>query len=116
MIITERVYSSKSKGYRILVDRVWPRGLTKERVNADIWDKDIAPSDSLRKWFSHDPKKWPEFRSKYKKELGSDKNLEILKRIKEIEREKGKVILLFGAKDISHNQAVVLKEVLDKKE
>ncbi len=114
MIIIERVYGSTDKEYRILVDRVWPRGLTKEKVSADIWEKEISPSDSLRKWFAHDPDKWEEFRNRYKEELKSQEKWSILKNIKKLEKEKGKVILLFGAKDTLHNQAVVLKEILDK--
>ncbi len=114
MIVIERVYRNKEKGFKILVDRVWPRGLTKEEVAADIWEKEIAPSDALRKWFSHDESKWNEFRKVYQKELASVDNIERLKYIKSLERKHGKIILLFGAKDELHNQAVVLKEVLDK--
>jgi len=114
VIVIERVYRNKEKGFKILVDRVWPRGLTKEKVGADIWEKDIAPSNALRKWFSHDESKWAEFKNKYEKELASAENIEKLKYIKSLERKHGKVILLFGAKDELHNQAVVLKEVLDK--
>ncbi len=114
MILTERVYRNKGKGFKILVDRVWPRGLTKEKVAADIWEKDIAPSNALRKWFSHDESKWAEFKKKYEKELASAENIEKLKYIKSLERKYGKIILLFGAKDEVRNQAVVLKEVLDK--
>lgn len=114
MIILSRVYGSKEKGFRILVDRVWPRGLTKEKVNAGIWMKDVAPSDELRGWFSHDESKWGEFRERYKEELKSADKVAKLKEIKGIEKEKGRVVLLFGAKDEEHNQAVVLKEVLDK--
>ncbi|MCL4397022.1 DUF488 family protein [Candidatus Parvarchaeota archaeon] len=114
MIVIERVYRSKGKGFRILIDRVWPRGLTKEKVSADIWEKEIAPSNALRRWFSHDESKWNEFRKKYEKELASSDNLERLKYIKSLERKHDKIILLFGAKDEIHNQAVVLKEVLDK--
>ena len=113
MIELERGYNSKSKGFRILVDRVWPRGLTKEAVNANVWIKDIAPSDELRKWFAHDDSKWEQFREKYKKELKTKQNIEKLKEIKGLERKNKKIILLFGAKDEKHNQAVVLKEVLD---
>jgi uncharacterized protein YeaO (DUF488 family) len=113
MIELERVYNSKSKGFRILVDRVWPRGLTKEAVNANVWIKDIAPSDELRKWFAHDDSKWGQFRKKYKKELKTKQNIEKLKEIKELEIKNKKIILLFGAKNEKHNQAVVLKEVLD---
>jgi len=114
VIVTERVYRNKEKGFKILVDRVWPRGLTKEGVGADIWEKDIAPSNALRKWFSHDESKWAEFKKKYEKELASAENIEKLKYIKSLERKHGRIILLFGAKDELHNQAAVLKEILDK--
>ncbi|MGC8533280.1 MAG: DUF488 domain-containing protein [Candidatus Parvarchaeum sp.] len=114
MIVIERVYRNKEKGFKILVDRVWPRGLSKEQVSADVWEKDIAPSNALRKWFSHDESKWDLFKKKYEKELSSPHNIERLKYIKSLERKHGKVILLFGAKDEIHNQAVVLKQVLDK--
>ncbi len=114
MIVIKRVYGNKEKGFKILVDRVWPRGLTKEEVVADIWEKDIAPSNTLRKWFSHDESKWMEFKKKYEKELASAGNIEKLKYIKSLERDNSKIILLFGAKDELHNQAVILKEVLDK--
>ena len=113
MISIERVYGSKSKGFRILVDRVWPRGLTKESVNANLWLKDIAPSDGLRKWFGHDESKWEEFREKYKNELKTKQQAERLQEIRNLERLNKNIILLFGAKDEKHNQAVVLKEVLD---
>ncbi|MGC8516742.1 MAG: DUF488 domain-containing protein [Candidatus Acidifodinimicrobium sp.] len=113
MIVISRVYGSKEKGFRILVDRLWPRGLTKDKVNADIWMKEVAPSDKLRNWFSHDEGKWDEFKEKYKKELKSTDKLEKLKEIKELERKKGRIILLFGARDEEHNQAAVLKEVLE---
>ncbi len=113
MIVLECVYGRRGSGFSILVDRIWPRGLTKEKVNADIWMKEIAPSTELRKWFGHDAEKWEEFRVKYKKELANRDIVEKLREIKRLETEKGKIILLFGAKDDKHNQAVVLKEVLD---
>lgn len=114
MIVIQRVYGNKEKGFKILVDRVWPRGLTKKNVAADIWEKNIAPSNALRKWFSHDANKWDEFQRKYKKELSSREAIGKLMAMKSLEKQHGKIILLFGAKDELHNQAVVLKEVLDK--
>ena len=113
MISIERVYGSERKGFRILVDRVWPRGLTKESVNANMWLKDVAPSDRLRKWFGHDESKWEKFREKYKNELKTKQQVERLREIKDLEGKNKNIILLFGAKDEKHNQAVVLKEVLD---
>jgi uncharacterized protein YeaO (DUF488 family) len=101
----------------ILVDRLWPRGVSKDRVRINIWMKDIAPSDKLRKWFAHDPKKWEQFRSRYKEEIMKDNNkIELLRQIKKIEKEKGSVILLYSAKDKEHNNAVALKEFLSESE
>ncbi|HEX3014696.1 MAG TPA: DUF488 family protein, partial [Methanobacterium sp.] len=95
MIKIKRAYESSSEddGFRILVDRIWPRGVSKEKANLDTWMKEIAPSNDLRKWFSHDPKKWKEFENKYKEEL-KDKN-KLINEIKEIEKDKGKVTLIY---------------------
>ncbi|TVZ28627.1 uncharacterized protein YeaO (DUF488 family) [Gillisia sp. Hel_I_86] len=110
-IKTKRVYDevSNNDGYRILVDKIWPRGVSKENAKLDEWNKNLAPSDELRKWFDHDPNKFKEFNQRYKKEL-KDKQ-EDLERIKEIAQDK-QVCLLYGAKDKEHNQAAVLKEIL----
>lgn len=112
MIEIIRVYDEKrrTRDYRVLVDRVWPRGLKKEQVGADLWLRDIAPTAGLRKWFGHDPQKWEEFKKRYFLEL-KDKQ-EDLDIITHKERE-GKVILLYGARDTEHNQAVALKEYLE---
>jgi uncharacterized protein YeaO (DUF488 family) len=111
MIKIKRTYDPPlpDDGKRILVDRLWPRGIKKEGAKIDEWLKDIAPSDELRKWFSHDPSKWQEFKRRYKKELNDKSDL-----IKNLGRQSKKmnVTLLFSAKDIEHNNAVVLKEVL----
>jgi uncharacterized protein YeaO (DUF488 family) len=107
----KRVYAEpeKSDGFRILVDRLWPRGLTKEKAKVDLWLKDVAPSSELRKWFAHDPKKWPEFQSRYKDELKShSEQLHLLKE----KSAKVPVTLLFGAKDEEHNEAVILEKML----
>ena len=109
----KRVYeeSDRDDGTRILVDRLWPRGLTKQKANVDIWLKEVAPSTELRKWFHHDPDKWKEFKKKYVKELkGKEEQINILKK----ELKAGTVTLLYGAKDEEHNEALVLMEVLDK--
>ena len=110
----KRVYEEpkKSDGKRILVDRLWPRGLRKAEVKVDLWLKEIAPSTALRKWFSHEPSKWEEFKKRYSVEL--DKNNE---QISLLEREvsEGKVTLVYGAKDQEHNGAVVLREFLEHK-
>jgi len=107
----KRVYEqpAPTDGTRILVDRLWPRGLSKERAQLDIWLKDIAPSTKLRKWFSHDPNKWIEFQAKYRHELKSKDDLLALVREK---AAKGPVSLLYGAKDEDHNEAAVLQELL----
>jgi uncharacterized protein YeaO (DUF488 family) len=107
----KRVYEQPSKedGTRILVDRLWPRGLTKEKASVDLWLKEVAPSSDLRKWFGHDPQKWNEFKERYLSELASKgDSLRLLKQ----EREKGVVTLVYGARDEEHNEAVVLQELL----
>lgn len=108
----KRIYekASETDGYRILVDRIWPRGVSKEEANLDEWNKDLAPSSELRKWFDHDPDKFEDFAIEYKKELQYNK--EELKELRE--KAKGQnLTLLYGAKDTVHNQAVVLKQVLE---
>jgi uncharacterized protein YeaO (DUF488 family) len=112
MIKIKRIYepATSDDGFRILVDRLWPRGLSKEKAKIDLWLKVIAPSDDLRKRFCHDPKKWEEFKSKYLKELEGKK--ELINRIKQIEKEKEIVTLLYSAKDEEHNNAVVLSAIL----
>jgi uncharacterized protein YeaO (DUF488 family) len=109
----KRVYETPSKadGERILVDRLWPRGLTKEKADIDIWLKDIAPSTALRKWFGHDPKKWTEFRKKYLQELKD--NEEQVSMLKE-RLKKGIVTLVYGAKDEGNNEARVLEKLLNR--
>jgi uncharacterized protein YeaO (DUF488 family) len=97
-------------GKRILVDRLWPRGLTKEKAHLDLWLKDIAPTTKLRKWFGHDPDKWKEFRRRYNEELKKNTDqVEIMKKY----LKKGTVTLVYGAKDEKHNEALVLKKWLD---
>lgn len=105
----KRVYEKPEAkdGFRILVDRLWPRGLTKEKAAVGLWLKDIAPSTELRKWFGHDPAKWKEFQKKYLKELKENK--EAVDTLKE-HLKKETVTLLYAAKDEVHNEAEVLKE------
>lgn len=112
MIKIKRIYdpASPKDGKRILVDRLWPRGIKKDEAKIDEWLKDIAPSNELRQWFSHDPSKWEEFKKKYKKELKNKP--EILKMTKE-KAKISTITLLFAAKDMGHNNAVVLKEILE---
>jgi uncharacterized protein YeaO (DUF488 family) len=111
MVKIERIYDlpSKDDGKRILVDRLWPRGLSKEAAEIDEWMKEIAPSNELRKWFGHAPARWQEFRNKYKDELRAKR--EIIEKLK-LESTGRTVTLLYAAKDIEHNNALVLKEVL----
>ncbi len=114
MVRIKRVYESavKNDGYRVLVDRLWPRGMKKESAKIDLWMKDIAPSNQLRKWFHHDAMKWPDFQKKYQAELKTKK--EWLAELKKLEKERGTVTLLFGARDAEHNQAAVITEALRK--
>jgi uncharacterized protein YeaO (DUF488 family) len=114
LILTRRVYEkpAKTDGFRVLVDRLWPRGLTKEKAHVDLWMKEIAPSDELRKWFHHEEGSWSEFEKKYKAELAKKK--EILSELNGLVKEHGTVTLLFGSKDEKQNQAVVLAEMLKK--
>ncbi|HVQ00457.1 MAG TPA: DUF488 family protein [Candidatus Thermoplasmatota archaeon] len=115
MIKIKRAYNKPSKddGFRILIDQLWPRGLTKEKAAIDCWLKEIAPSTALRQWFSHDPVKWNEFRRKYLKELKEKEDM--VNEIDRLAREKKTVTLVFAAKDEQHNNAVVLEEVLQQR-
>lgn len=115
MIKLKRIYeeAAKGDGYRILVDRLWPRGISKERATLDLWLKEIAPSDALRKWFGHDPKKWSEFQKKYRLELREHQDA--LAQIKTLAK-KGSVTLLYAAKDEEHNEAVVIQDLLKSAE
>ncbi len=112
MVRIKRVYDPPvpEDGRRVLVDRLWPRGVARDEARIDEWLKEIAPSDALRKWFGHDPARWEEFRKRYRQELES--HGEILNRLR-AETRKGTVTLLFAAKDVEHNNAVVLKELFD---
>jgi uncharacterized protein YeaO (DUF488 family) len=113
-IKVKRVYekvSKKNDGYRILIDRLWPRGLKKEDAHIDLWLKEIAPSTELRTWFKHEPAKWPEFKKRYFKELANKQAL--LNVIRENARAHP-ITLLYGAKDEAHNNAVALQEYLSQ--
>jgi uncharacterized protein YeaO (DUF488 family) len=113
MIDVKRVYEpGQAQGKRFLVERLWPRGIRKEDLQYDEWLKDAAPSTELRKWFSHDPSKYQEFRRRYSKEL--DAKPEAWRPILDAAR-KGQVTLLYSAHDTGHNNAVALKEYLDAK-
>jgi uncharacterized protein YeaO (DUF488 family) len=110
-IYVKRIYDdyNKSDGIRILVDRLWPRGIKKDKAEVDVWLKEISPSSELRKWFSHDPAKWNEFKRKYFQELDDKKDL-----CKKLINECDKITLLFSARDIKYNNAVALKEYLER--
>jgi len=114
-IAIKRIYEEPAPGdgARILVDRLWPRGVSKERAKLDLWLKDIAPSTELREWFGHDPKKWIEFQKKYKIELAN--NEEPVAELKKIIRQNNTATLLYAAKDEEHNEAAVLKNLLSRK-
>ncbi len=112
MLKVKRVYepAMPEDGYRILVDRVWPRGFTNQKAHVDEWRKDLGPSDALRKWFGHDPKRWEEFCERYRAELRESGRWEDLMRIAERARKED-VTLVFGAKDVERNQAVALRDM-----
>jgi uncharacterized protein YeaO (DUF488 family) len=115
MIKIKRVYEKPAKedGWRVLVDRLWPRGMKKEAAHLDAWMKDVAPSDALRKWFGHEQEKWGEFQKRYRSELA--KKRELVAELKKMAKEHGTLTLLFGAKDEEHNEAVVLANALNAK-
>lgn len=110
----KRIYdeSAPDDGFRVLVERLWPRGVSKERAALDLWLKDVAPSAELRKWFGHDPARWEEFETRYRAELKDDAEaLDVLRR----KGREGTVTLLYAAHDQEHNGALVLKRYLDHK-
>ena len=115
MIRIKRVYSEASRrdGLRILVDRVWPRGITKHRAHIVEWRKDLAPTASLRRWFGHKPARWIEFRRRYRTELARSGVKQELKELACLSRKRT-ITLVYSAADERHNQAVVLKELLDE--
>lgn len=110
----KRAYEPRAKadGFRILVDKLWPRGLKKEDMHVDIWLKEVSPSNALRKWFNHDVEKWMAFTTKYKAELQQS---EAFNELKQLIKKHTIITLVYGAKDEAHNQAMVLKELLEKK-
>jgi uncharacterized protein YeaO (DUF488 family) len=110
MIQLKRAYdkAEASDGRRVLVDRLWPRGVSKKKLKLDAWAKDLAPSSDLRTWFNHDPKRWLEFKRKYKAELRSKKS-----ELYALKKSASRLTLVYGAKDPLHNHALVLKEAID---
>lgn len=110
-IRTRRVYdeAADDDGFRVLVDRLWPRGVSKERARADLWLKDVAPSDDLRRWFHHESPRFAEFARRYRAELDDNAAVEELR---DVVRQHDVVTLLYGARDATENQAVVLRDYL----
>jgi uncharacterized protein YeaO (DUF488 family) len=110
----QRVYDEPAahRGRRVLVDRLWPRGVRKADLALDAWMKDVAPSDRLRRWFGHDPSRWDEFVRRYREEL--DAHPDAWKPLRDAAK-RGRVVLLFGAKDEEHNNAVALRKYLERK-
>ena len=113
MIKLKRIYERPevTDGLRILVDRLWPRGVRRSTANVDIWLRDVGPTDELRKWFAHDPKKWVKFKEKYVKELKENPAFEDLV---DLARTNDPMTLLYATQDIRHNQAIVVKSMLEK--
>jgi uncharacterized protein YeaO (DUF488 family) len=114
-VAVKRVYESPSlkDGERILVDRLWPRGLTKTRAALDEWLRDLAPSDELRRWYHARPDQWPNFRKRYLKELSHPEAHEALSKLYRLSHKRKRLTLLYASKNEMHNNAVVLKELLE---
>lgn len=112
-VTIERVYepSDLKTPKRVLIDRLWPRGIKKESLEHDLWLKEVAPSDELRKWYGHDRERYDEFKERYLKELKSSEQAEALERLKELSKKR--LILLTATKDVEHSSASVLRELLD---
>ena len=112
----QRAYDEPTSddGYRVLVDRVWPRGRTKERLRLDDWARDLGPSTELRRWFGHDPARWAEFQARYRAELADPDRAQALDALAE-RALRGPVTLVFGARDSEHNQAVVIADELERR-
>jgi uncharacterized protein YeaO (DUF488 family) len=111
-IATKRIYEAPSEadGYRVLVDRLWPRGVRKASAEVDLWLRDIGPSTRLREWFGHEVERWRDFKERYRAEL--EGHGELLDLLQDLEREHGTVTLLFAARDEAHNEAEVIADVL----
>ncbi len=116
-VAIKRAYEkpSKSDGFRVLVDRLWPRGVSKTTLHIQAWAKDVAPSTELREWFGHDPERWAEFKRRYEHELHSAAATDALKSIIQQAHGVDTITLVYGAKDTEHNDAVVLRDVLERK-
>lgn len=103
---------ARGDGYRVLVDRVWPRGVGKDELHLDEWAKELAPSTKLRQWFGHDPQRWEEFRKRYETELKDPESRAQMRRIVDAATKSRTITLVYGAKDEKHNQAVVLSRIM----
>jgi len=113
MVVTKRVYepAAKSDGYRVLIDRLWPRGVSKEKAQLDAWEKDVAPSAELRKWYQHEPSKWAEFRKRYEQELKAAPAQAVLDDL--VRRAKrGRVTLVYGSKAAEISDVAVLEKLM----
>lgn len=116
MITIKRAYDppSRADGTRVLVDRLWPRGISKQQLQVNKWMRELGPSNDLRKFFGHDPARWDDFRKRYLRELKRSETTGLLEELIEVARN-GRLTLVYGARDEDHNQAVVLKELLEGK-
>ncbi len=116
-LLLKRAYEkpAKSDGVRILVDRLWPRGISKVKLSLDMWAKDVSPSTALRKWFGHDPERWQEFEKRYKAELKEPEAREAISAIVAPAKHARAMTLIYGAKDTQHNEAVVLRGILKRR-
>jgi len=114
LIKVKRVYDPPEKGdcFRILVDRLWPRGISKEKAKLDRWMKEVAPSNDLRQWYNHEPEKWKEFQRKYREELKPEQDL--LREIKHFEKENSNITLVYSSREANLNNAVALKKFLEE--
>ncbi|MGH9817589.1 MAG: DUF488 domain-containing protein, partial [Candidatus Acidiferrales bacterium] len=114
MIAVKRVYepAQRGDGYRVLVDRLWPRGLTRKKAAVDLWLREVAPSNELRRWFAHDPAKWPAFRRKYRDELRGSQEL---RQLRDLTTQHRRLTLLYGSKERRYNNAVALTAILKPK-
>ena len=115
VVALKRAYDppSTSDGYRVLVDRLWPRGISKETAHINLWLREVAPSSELRRWFHERPQLWRQFRSKYLQELSAPDAAKGVDQLHEVARTRGRLTLVFASKNTKHNNAVVLKELLE---
>lgn len=118
VITIRRAYEAPSRGdgFRVLVDRLWPRGVSKDELHVKLWAKEAAPSTALRQWFGHDPERWTAFKQRYKRELAKAPARKAIAEIFDAAGDARTITLVYGAKDEEHNQAVVLREVLARED